>query len=697
MKKLLTILFLFISILANSQDIAPTGINFKSIPTHSFKYYTPTEAVWMYKGSTYGWTNLAKGLDSLQYYRMLNNHDSLSTLQEKSYNSLNDKPNLSVYAPIDNPIFTTKITTPALNIPTSATINYFWKCINATTGEGQWTAVSSSAQYKGAYDASGGGYGSPALTDGTGTLGDYYTCTVAGTVNTNHGNITLAVGDQMMYNGSIWEKIPVSIAINLTGPITSTGNATSIASQTGTGSTFAMSESPTFTGAVVLPSTTSIGNVSATELGYIDGVTSAIQTQLGLKAPLASPIFTGFVTSPQFVTQSATATDGQVIMNTGNATSQGWVGWYRPNGVRSAYMGAGTTDLLLVLENSSNLGILGGNVGIGTSVSGGSLHVSAANVNSDLTAIHITNTSGNTYALTSGIRSANERGFSIRNITDATIPFFILPNDNITINGGLHVGGGSDAGDNNLLVDGVITATGGTSTQWNAKEPALGNPGTTGFVLSSTIGGTRSWIAPIVYPGAGIALSSGSAWSGSITNNSANWNIAYGWGNHASVGYAANNQTFFMGTTQVAINRSSAALTLAGITLTTPNIGTPSAGTLTNCTFPDNWLINSGNDVTSGTLTATNFILSSDRRLKTNIKSITDLSRFDKIKFVQFNLKSDPTQLRFGVIAQQIESIAPELIRTDNAGMKSVAYIDLLIIKIAELESRIIELEKHEK
>jgi hypothetical protein len=38
--------------------------------------------------------------------------------------------------------------------------------------------------------------------------------------------------------------------------------------------------SPTFTGTVVLPSTTSIGNVSSTELGYVDGVTSPIQTQL---------------------------------------------------------------------------------------------------------------------------------------------------------------------------------------------------------------------------------------------------------------------------------------------------------------------------------------------------------------------------------------------------------------------------------
>ena len=50
--------------------------------------------------------------------------------------------------------------------------------------------------------------------------------------------------------------------------------------------------SPTFTGNVVLPATTTIGNVSSTEIGYVDGVTSAIQTQLNAKAPIASPTFT---------------------------------------------------------------------------------------------------------------------------------------------------------------------------------------------------------------------------------------------------------------------------------------------------------------------------------------------------------------------------------------------------------------------
>jgi hypothetical protein len=52
---------------------------------------------------------------------------------------------------------------------------------------------------------------------------------------------------------------------------------------------------PTFTGTVVLPSTTSIGDVSSTEIGYVNGVTSAIQTQLDAKASLSGATFTGAV------------------------------------------------------------------------------------------------------------------------------------------------------------------------------------------------------------------------------------------------------------------------------------------------------------------------------------------------------------------------------------------------------------------
>lgn len=56
--------------------------------------------------------------------------------------------------------------------------------------------------------------------------------------------------------------------------------------------------SPTFTGTAVLPATTSIGATTGTELGYLSGVTSAVQTQLNAKAPLASPALTGTPTAP---------------------------------------------------------------------------------------------------------------------------------------------------------------------------------------------------------------------------------------------------------------------------------------------------------------------------------------------------------------------------------------------------------------
>jgi len=70
----------------------------------------------------------------------------------------------------------------------------------------------------------------------------------------------------------------------------------------------------TFTGDTVLPANTSIGTVSSTEICYLDNVTSAIQTQLNAKAPLASPTFTGTVTLPSGTVTSAMIADGTIVV-----------------------------------------------------------------------------------------------------------------------------------------------------------------------------------------------------------------------------------------------------------------------------------------------------------------------------------------------------------------------------------------------
>ena len=68
---------------------------------------------------------------------------------------------------------------------------------------------------------------------------------------------------------------------------------------------------------------TRVANVSDTEIGYLDGVTSAIQTQLNTKlasatasstyAPLASPTFTGTVTLPTGTVTSGMILDGTIL------------------------------------------------------------------------------------------------------------------------------------------------------------------------------------------------------------------------------------------------------------------------------------------------------------------------------------------------------------------------------------------------
>jgi len=66
-------------------------------------------------------------------------------------------------------------------------------------------------------------------------------------------------------------------------------------------------------GTVSLPSTTSIGNVSSTEIGYLDNVTSAIQTQLDSKERLVAKLTTA--------TAAIADTDTRIIGFTADANS----------------------------------------------------------------------------------------------------------------------------------------------------------------------------------------------------------------------------------------------------------------------------------------------------------------------------------------------------------------------------------------
>ena len=99
--------------------------------------------------------------------------------------------------------FATSMTTAAVKITTGATDGYFLR--SDADGDGVWTAVAASQVFKGTWDAS---TNTPTLADGVGTAGWFYRTVVAGTVDFGAGNITFAVGDDVSYSGTVWQKIP---------------------------------------------------------------------------------------------------------------------------------------------------------------------------------------------------------------------------------------------------------------------------------------------------------------------------------------------------------------------------------------------------------------------------------------------------------------------------------------------------------
>jgi hypothetical protein len=122
----------------------------------------------------------------------------------------------------------------------------------------------------------------PDLTSITGLTGEGFVKKVGDgfSVDGNSYALGSALASYATINSPSFTGAPLSVTP------TAGDNSTAIATTEFVATSFATKDAPTFTGIVVLPSTTSIGDVSATEVGYLNGVTSAIQTQLDSKPTL---------------------------------------------------------------------------------------------------------------------------------------------------------------------------------------------------------------------------------------------------------------------------------------------------------------------------------------------------------------------------------------------------------------------------
>lgn len=173
--------------------------------------------------------------------------------------------------------------------------------------------------YEGVWNAS---TNSPTLADGVGDAGQVYRVGTAGTQNLGSGSISFDVGDYVIYNGTIWEKSDTTDAVasvngqtgivsldsddisegatnlyfsderaqDAVGAMVDDSSKVSLTYTDGTPSLVADIIAGSLVNADINASAaidaTKIhdGSVSNTEFGYLNGVTSDIQTQLNDKA-----------------------------------------------------------------------------------------------------------------------------------------------------------------------------------------------------------------------------------------------------------------------------------------------------------------------------------------------------------------------------------------------------------------------------
>jgi hypothetical protein len=96
----------------------------------------------------------------------------------------------------------------------------------------------------------------------------------------------------------------------------------------------------------------------------------------------------------------------------------------------------------------------------------------------------------------------------------------------------------------------------------------------------------------------------------------------------------------------------------------------------------------------TGSLNATNFNSLSDASLKEDVNEITDaIDILNKLNPVNFVWKDNKNKA-FGVIAQEIENILPEVVETNSDGIKAVSYSQLIPILIQAIKDQQIQINK---
>ena len=554
------------------------------------------------------------------------------------------------------------------------------------------------------------------------------------------GNLTGNVAATTISGNLTGNVAATTISGNLTGNVSATTILASANVAVGAGVTNVYVNSTAFVGNVVATTISGnlTGNVAATLIsGNLTGNVIATTISGNLTGNVAATTISGNLTGNVAATTISGNLTGNVVATTVNATSNVTVGANvfintsavsLSNSVARIFIDSSsfsvgnsviTSSPQIVVQNTAGVTVINSNFISTASISGNlSGNVAATTISGNLT--------GNVAATTiSGNLTGNVAATTMSASANITVGGVSLVNSST-----FAVGTGFTA--NSTVVNAVSYYVGTTliansTGPYGKTEANLNVNNATQLATSRNINGTAfNGTADITTSSWGTSRTITIGSSGKSVDGSAGVSWSLG-----EIGAAATNQTMYIGTTAVAINRASSSLSLTGVSIdgSAGSAGSAtSAGTATNLSGGTAYATAVGVNVS---VPATGYLsvqyditaFASDKRLKTDVREIADaLNKVKEIRGVTYRFNDTGKSFGFddrehvGVIAQEVEAVLPQVIAPapfdlDEDGesksgenYKTVKYekiVPLLIEaikdlsdRVDQLNNRIIELEK---
>lgn len=478
----------------------------------------------------------------------------------------------------------------------------------------------------------------------------------------------------------------------------------------------------------------SIGAITNTQIQYLAGLTSDVQTQLNgkvtaaqvaaLYAPLAGASFTGAISAT-----GLTLTNKLTIANGGtglSATTKGGI-----------FVGNSTTDFtnvtvgldgyLLTADSAQATGLKWAAAPVSlpsqTGNTGKYLTTDGSSASWATLQALPTQTGNSGKFLTTDATTASWATLTASNLTGGTLSSTILGNSNVFIGttsvalnrttANLALTGITSVGfvgAGVTTVQGSMVAGNGNTLTLPTNTGTLALAGDTHYIGTTAITLNRA-SASQTLTGVSIdgnaatatsATTAGSVTNGLTTSNYSTYALPLSGGTMTGllIGKATNTGTTILTANDVGSfsvrSVSSDAASPASMSFHRPNLYAINMGLDTDNVFKiGGWsagiimmsLSGAGNMTLPGTLT-----INSDARLKENLTPLTDA--LDKVKALtgyNYNrIGSDVLQM--GVVAQEVQKVAPELVLEDSEGTLSVSYQNMVALLIEAVKEQSAEI-----